>query len=236
MVPVPFLLASAIVLSRLKPILPRPKAPPPGALWKSFGMMNHKLTQSGPFRTGLVLAVLMILASAPGNLYTAYLRNEARVDPFWFQLFSPSLAMGAMAGAFLLGWLADHRGLKPAFAVALAAGLASLVLVNFWGNPLWPALGFTGSGMINAAYPVVLLVMILKLSGHQESTLQQGLFSTLLSPWSVGAPFLCGWLAEKAGYSWAFGFAGVCALAAFGFLLTGGKLEEGRKGKSGGSV
>jgi MFS family permease len=230
---VPCLITSVVILSRLKPILPAPQAPPPGALWKSFDLMNRKLREPGPFRIGLILTVLMILASAPGNLFTAFLRKEGHVDAFWFQLFSPATALGGMVGAFVLGWLVDHHGLKKAFTTAFVAGLLSLLLIYFWGNPLWPALAFTGNGIINAAFPVVALAMILKFAGHKESTVQQGLFSTLLSPWSVGAPFFCGWLAEKAGYLWAYGFAVVCCLAAFWILMGSGKLEgENRPFKS----
>lgn len=228
---VPFLTLSVAVLSRLKPLLPAPQALPPGALWKSFNLMNQKLREPGPFRVGLALTVLMVLASAPGNLFTAYLRKVAQVDPFWFQLFSPATALGAMAGAFLLGWLVDQHGLRKAFTAAFGAGLISLMLIYFWGNPLWSALAFAGSGFINAAFPVVALVMILKFAGHKESTVQQGLFSTLISPWSVGAPFFSGWLATGAGYPWVFGLAAVCCLAGFGLLAVNRNLEE--KGKRG---
>src|ERR1019366_8603891 len=125
---VPLFITSVLILSRLKPIFPAPQAPPPGAHWKSFNLMNRKLMEPGPFRVGLILTILMIFATAPGNLFTAYLCNVGKGETFWLQLFSPATALGAMVGAFVLGWLVDQYGLRKAFTAAFFAGLVSLIM------------------------------------------------------------------------------------------------------------
>jgi len=215
---VPFMLSSLLVMLLFKPMTGPPRTPPPGAIWDSFHLMNRKLREPGPFRVGLALVLLMTLLSAPGNLFTVYLLEKG-VEPTWFRFFTPAMPLGAMIGAFCLGWISDHKGFRAAYAAAFSAGSAAMALVFFWGNPIAPSLAFAGFGFLNTAFPVVNLVMILKLAGHQESTVQQGLFNTLMSPWSLLAPILAGWLAARAGYPWVFGAAGFCGLMAFGLLL-----------------
>ncbi len=211
------MLGSLMVLTFLKPITPAPQAQPPKAVRGSFKLLKNKLMESGPFRSGLFLTILMTLASAPGNIFTVYLRNEAELAVSWFEFFTPAVTIGGMIGAFLLGWVVDHKGLRVAFTWTFTAGLVSLIFIFFWGNPSWPTLAFAFSGFINSAFPVVTLVMVLKMSGHQKSTLQVGLFNTLMSPWAL-APLFVGLLANSAGYSWAFGLGILSCLAALVIL------------------
>ncbi len=119
---VPWMTASVVVLSRLRPLLPPPDAPPPKALRRSFHLLYQKLREPGAFRAGMVLTVLLGLASAPGGLFTVYLREKAQLDASWFQFFTPTLTLGGMVGALLLGYLVDHRGPRAAFTAAFAAG------------------------------------------------------------------------------------------------------------------
>ncbi len=219
------LLGSVLVLRLLEPIQPEPNQPPPQALWGSFNLLRRKLAEPGSFRMGMVLTILMTLASAPGNLYTVYLREQAHMEASWFQLFTPGVTLGGMAGAFFLGWLVDHHGLQKAFAMAFAAGLASLGLIAFPGHPAGAALAFVFSGFINSAFPVITLVMILRIARREESTVEVGLFNTLMSPWSL-APLFAGWLASTAGYAWAFAAATASCFIAFGLLTKAGNLDQ----------
>ncbi|HUO57790.1 MAG TPA: MFS transporter [bacterium] len=211
-----------------KPLVGRPKPQRPGAVWRAFRMMNEKLLEPGPFRVGLVLVILLNLASAPGNLFTVYLLQTVKMKGAWLQFLTPAMTLGAMAGSFLLGWTTDHRGLRAAYGVAFLAGLASLALIILGGNPITPALAFAGFGFLNAAFPVVTLVMLLKFGGRHESTLQQGLFNTLMSPWSFLAPIAAGWLAGWLGYGWTFAGGGTCCLVAL-LILDRYKGLEGKK-------
>src|SRR6185369_5326095 len=165
---------SVVLFSRFKPLHGPPAPPPPKALRNSFRILSRRLLEPGPIRTGMLLTLLLLTASAPGNLFTVYLRESARMDVSWFQLFTPATTVGFLAGSLLFGHLVEHRGLRAAFAVSFACGLASLILIPFHGSPLWPSLAFFGSGTINATWPVIILAMILRLSHHRESTIQAG--------------------------------------------------------------
>ncbi len=71
--------------------------------------------------------------------------------------------------------------------------------------------------------------MILKLASHRESSVQVGLFNTLLGPWGLVPSFL-GWMADRVGYPWVFALAGIFCLLAFALLARDGKLDG--KGKA----
>jgi len=63
------------------------------------------------------------------------------VEASWFQVFTPVLTLGGMAGAYLLGHLADHKGVRAPNAIALVSGLLTLALIGFFKTPLLNALG-----------------------------------------------------------------------------------------------
>lgn len=222
------MLMSILFLSLMRPLDKEPKPLPPGLLGKTFGLLTRKVLEPSLFRVGMALTVLLIFAMAPGNLYTVFLRQTAHMDLSWFQVFSPAMTVGLMGGAYLLGKSIDDRGLRAAFALAFAAGLTSLALA-FWAvGPVGSSLAFFLSGFICAG-PILTIAMILRLAGAKETTLQAGLFNTLLGPWNLAGPVLVGGLASFAGYGWAFSLAAACCLAAFGILLRNPGLDRRKK-------
>jgi len=214
---VPFMVMSLVVLSFMKPVTARPKAQASGAWKKSFHLLSRKLQEPGPFRVGLALVFLLILVAASGNLFTVYLREVVKVEAGSFQFLAPALSLGAMAGAFLLGWLSDRKGLRIAYGVAFSAGVLSMLLISCQGIA-FSTLAFGALGFLESAFPVLGLVLVLKLAVNRDAPVQTGLFNTLMSPWNFLLPLAVGTLAARAGYSWAFTLGGVCCLAALGIL------------------
>lgn|GEM_PF-2041865 len=226
---VPFLLASVVVLTFMKPLVRRPAPPPPNALRNSFRLLREKLAERGPFRSFVMVAVLMVLSACCSNLFTVYLRNEAHVEASWFQVFTPVLTLGGMAGAYLLGHLADHKGVRAAYAIALVSGLLTLALIGFFKTPLLNALGFACLGCLINAFPVINSVVNLNLAGRGQTSIHTGFFNTLMGPWYFFAPLFAGWMAAHVGYGWAFGFSATAGLAAFWFLLKNPDLDDKNK-------
>lgn len=216
---VPFLLGSVMVLTFMKPITRRPAPPPPKALRNSFRLLKEKLAEPGPFRAFVLVATLMILSASCTNLFTVYLRNESHVDASWFQVFTPVLTLGGMLGAYLLGHLADHKGVRAAYAIAAAAGLLTLGLIGLCKTPALNALGFACLGCLVNSFPVINSVVNLNLAGRGQTSIHTGFFNTLMGPWYFFAPLFAGWVAAHAGYGWAFGFAVMAGITVFWFLL-----------------
>ena len=160
---------------------------------------------------GLLLVFFMILVASCGNLFTVYLRQEVKVEASWFQLFSPALSLGAMGGSFLLGWMTDSKGLRAAYATAFTAGLISMILIHLSGKG-YSAFSFAGIGFLESAFPVLNLSLVLKLATLKKDTsVQVGLFHTLMSPWNFLLPLAVGWLASRAGYAWVFALGALFA-------------------------
>lgn len=214
---VPFMVMSLVVLSFMEPVTARPKAQAPGAWKKSFHLLSRKLQEPGPFRVGLALVFLLILVAASGNLFTVHLREQVKMQAESFQFLAPALSLGAMAGAFLLGWLSDRKGLRIAYGVAFAVGSLSMLLISCKGIA-FSALAFWALGFLESAFPVLGLVLVLKLAVNRDAPVQTGLFNTLMSPWNFLLPLAVGALAARAGYSWTFALGGVCCLVALGIL------------------
>ena len=215
---VPFLAASVWVLSRMAPLAPRPEPPPAQALRNSFRLIKNRLVEPGPFRLLVLLVVLLIFTASSGSLFTVYLREAARVDAAWFQAFTPAMTLGSMAGAFLLGYLADHKGVRTAYAAAFMSGLLGLSLVFLFKNQFLNVLAFLCIGCLVSAFMVINSVTILKIAGQKESSIQTGFLNTLLAPFNFIAPLFAGRLADTINYGWAFCMSAACAIGALGIL------------------
>jgi len=222
---------SASLLVLMKPLGPAPHPPPPNALKSAFRLLKEKIGQKGPFRGGMVLTMLLFLSAFPTALWTVYLKEQIKVDDSWFQLFTPVVTLGGMAGVVLLGYLLDHRGLRAAFTAAFLGGLI-VPLLAYWGTSSGTqALTFAFSGFFSFCYTLIGPVLILRLSHHRESSIQAGLFNTLMTPWCL-APLLYGFVASHWGYSPAFLLSALCCLTALLILSRMGKLDGKWRQKS----
>jgi MFS family permease len=217
---VPFLIASLVVLTRLRPLVPMPAPPPPHALRNSLRLIKNRLAEPGPFRFFLMLVVLLIFTASSGSQFTVYLREVVHVETTWFQFFTPAMNLGTMAGAFLLGHLADRKGVRTAYTAAFLTGLTSLALVFLVPIQFFYVLAFFCLGCLIAAFMVINSVTILKIAGQRESSIQTGIFNTLMMPWNFIAPLFAGWLAGHFGYAWCFSLSAACAIGALGILAS----------------
>jgi MFS family permease len=217
---VPLLAASILVLTRMKPLIPKPEPPPSKALRNSFRLMKERLEKSGMFRLGILLVVLMIFTASSGSLFIVYLEKVVNVEKSWLQFFTPAMTLGGMAVAFLMGFVADHRSIRSAYGIAFLNGLAALALVFFFRGPILNSLAFACLGCTVSAFSVVNSVLVLKMAGPRESSIQTGFFNTLMGPWNFIAPLLAGWMASHFGYGWSFFLSAASAVGALCILAT----------------
>ncbi len=225
---VPAQVACVSVLSRLKPLLPAPDAPPSSlaaALRENLALLRG----SRLARATLLLFLVMPFAGAAGSLFTVYLREVRGLPAAWFGPFSAALSLGGMAGSFLLGLINDRRGPRVAMLLAFAAMLCSLAALAWLHRPGLLCLAFLSNGFWTSAFAVVNLVLLLDLAGPARVPSLTGLVNTLMAPFILAAPWLAGVVAQRFRYSGAFllsalaCLAGPALLAAFPGLGARGK-------------
>jgi MFS family permease len=123
--------------------------------------------------------------------------------------------------ALLTGWLCDHWGRKPAFAIGSLALPVRIFLYSLTRHPkvlvALQALDGIGAGV----YGVAVVAMCADLTRERGgfNTLQ-GMIATALALGGVLGPLGAGWLADHLGYGGFFcTFAGIAAVAAALFLF-----------------
>jgi MFS transporter, putative metabolite:H+ symporter len=128
-----------------------------------------------------------------------------------------SVYIGAILGAPLVGWIADHKGLQRTLAVTLLwLGLTSLLAFT-QPTPLWFGFFRLLSGIALGAYPPLMIAYLTAISPTQYRGLMifwACAFAYLAPPLGI---FLIHWLTPLhpfaiAGWRWPFLIAGVAAL------------------------
>lgn len=225
----PCFLAGAATLAWLQPLHGAHRPLPPDTLKANFLSFLKKLSAWGSFRTALVLAALMVVATTPGNFFTIYLRKVVNVDVSWFQIFNPAASVGSMCGAFLVGHLIDRINMRTAFLTSFCVALGALGVIVLLPHPPYAAMAFACAGFFGAFVPVGMMTMVLGLTDRKESTVRIGFFNTLIVPFQLLAPVGLGWVAEKAGYGWIFLAGAAACAAAFWVLAVQAPFDKKRK-------
>jgi predicted MFS family arabinose efflux permease len=198
---------------------PLEKAPAPRT--QALLPFLRKLLPQGEINAWVLFLFLnlgFIFMNAAGSQYTVDLRESRQMAKEVFALLAPAVSLGGMVGAFLIGYLTDHRGPRTALAGAVTAAAVSLGFIAFSPANAWQAFSFFGSGYAGSAFIGNMLV-ILVLSGKFHPSTKVGILNTFLAPFSFGAPFLAGLLAERFGYGAAYAFSGAAVLGAAALLL-----------------
>jgi MFS family permease len=213
-VAVPIQLLCITLLSRMEPLEAEPEKPGPMLPYlKSRWNTVHAASSFGIF---VGLNLLLQLATASGVLFTPYLK-DSHFGNAAFDFFSSAGQIGGMAGAFLMGYMADHFGTRWGFGLAFLSLLPCLLYIAL-GPSLASGTGaFLGNGIANAAYPVVTLYMVMHFAGPKETTSLTGAFNSVMAPSIFLLPLGLGWLADLSGYHVAFSLSMIACV--FGVLL-----------------
>ncbi len=131
-----------------------------------------------------------------------------------------SLLMGAQI-IFnpLVGWLGDRWSHRGAMAIGLVAMGASATTAWLAPSAAWFYLAFTLAGLGNVSLWTIAISMTMEFGSESERPVYIGLANTLISPATILAPILGGWLADTAGYSATFQTSLIGSLAALAVLL-----------------
>jgi MFS family permease len=104
----------------------------------------------------------------------------------------------------LLGWLADHWSHSATLMIGAISTALSAIVALFAPSIYWFYLVFMLAGIGNTAFWTIGIAISLEFGTEAERPTYVGLSNTLISPATIGAPVLGGWLADTFGYSTTF--------------------------------
>lgn len=126
-----------------------------------------------------------------------------------------NIALSAIAGTLLFGWLSDRVDVRLALAGLIS--IMALALTCFWGTPDFPrlALGSLVLGLGSGGMLPVWSALLGQVYGALNYGRVMGLMSPILLPFNLLTPPLTGWIRDVTGaYHWAFvGFVALLCLA-----------------------
>lgn len=126
-----------------------------------------------------------------------------------------NIALSAIAGTLLFGWLSDRCDVRVALAGLIC--IMALALTCFWGTPDFPrlALGSLVLGLGSGGMLPVWSALLGQVYGALNYGRVMGLMSPILLPFNLLTPPLTGWIRDVTGaYHWAFvGFVALLCLA-----------------------
>jgi MFS family permease len=165
-----------------------------------------------------------LIAVSVGFLFAAFTATVGSLMPFILDngasreqgaMLIANLALAAVPGTLLFGWLADRFDVRLALAAVM--GLAALGLTLFWGEPNMQRmlagcliLGLGGGGMLP-----VWSSLLAQVYGVLNYGRVMGLMAPVLLPFNLLTPLLAGWIRDVSGsYHVAFvGFVVMLLLA-----------------------
>jgi MFS family permease len=194
-------------------------APSFGIFWSSLGAI---LKQDLNFRWFLIVRFFSQFAVMGFALYSVYVIRYHAVS---------EIGIGIMTGVYLgtqiavnplIGWIGDHWSQRSLMQIGILASVLSALTAWLAPSAVWFYLAFILAGIANVAVWTLSLAMILEFGCESDRPAYVGLANTLVSPATILAPLLAGWLADSSGFPSAFlasAFCGLATLAVLQFLV-----------------
>lgn len=118
----------------------------------------------------------------------------------------------------IMGYLGDHWSYRMVMVLGMVAASTSSLLAWLAPSPIVFYFVFALAGIGNVALWTIGLSMILHYGSSEERPAYIGLSNTLITPATIIAPLLAGWIVDNTGYPVAFITTAICGiLAAFVF-------------------
>jgi MFS family permease len=204
-----FLLCSAaMVISWWFLYLTREQASPPaeGAAIVSpitrqfWSRMRSIMRRDHNFRWFMVGRAFSQLAGMGFAFYTVYAVNQQGVSEIGVGAMTTTLLVVQVLGNVLMGWMSDRWSRKGVMEIGLLAAALSALLAWWAPSSGWFYLVYALAAVGNVAIWTIGIAMSLEFGTESERPAYIGLSNTLLAPVAILAPFLGGWLANRAGY------------------------------------
>jgi MFS family permease len=153
-----------------------------------------------------------MLATMSFAFYIIYAKTAFGMDEFTAGVLTATLTIAQTVANLGMGWLGDKFGHRSMLVLGALAMTASSLLA-WWAPSLdWFYLIFILEGLANVAIWTVSMAITVEFGTEAERPTYIGLSNTLVSPFSIMAPLIGGWLVDTVSYQATFMIAVILAL------------------------
>jgi MFS family permease len=181
--------------------------------WKDLRLI---LRQDSNFRWFLVVRMLSQLAVMGYAFYTVYVVKYLGMSDLSVGILTSVLLATQIIANPIMGLLGDRWSHRRVMVVGIAASVFSALLAWRAPSASWFYPVMILAGISSVAIWTIGMAMIQQFGKEVQRPSYIGLGNTLIAPFTILAPFLGGWLAEKMGYPSTF-----LASAIFGLITVG---------------
>ncbi len=163
------------------------------------------------FLLARVLAQFGLMALAFNSIFAV--REHGASEELIGILTAVFLIGNAMSGP-VIGWLGDRVGHAYIFAVGNVVMAGSSLLALNAPELSWFYLIFLLAGVMDATQWTTIVALIAEFGPDEERPYYIGMANTLVSPATIIAPLVGGWLADSMGFGATYTMALICSLLA----------------------
>lgn len=171
------------------------------------------------FKWFLVTRFLMMFATMGFGFYILLGLRRFDMDSVTAGYLTAALTLAQTFANIGMGWLGDKIGHRA--MLILGAGASALSSIVAWFAPsigwLYPA--FILSGIGNVALWTIGITFTVGFGNDVERPTYIGLSNTLITPATITAPILGGWLIDRFGFESTFGLATIIGIVTMGILI-----------------
>jgi MFS family permease len=174
--------------------------------------INTILLKDTSFRWFLIVKMLAQFSMMASAFYMIYAVRHYQMGTAMAGMMTSVLFITQVIANPSIGFVADRWNRKLVLEIGGLALILGPVLAIYAGGAASFYLVFILTGIANAIFNTLGLAFILEYGTDSERPTYFGLANTLISPVSVIAPMLGGWLADSAGYNSTFFIAAVAGV------------------------
>jgi len=169
--------------------------------WKDLRTILHKDVN---FRWFLVVRMFSQLATMGYAFYTVYAVNNLGMSVLSVGILTSVLLATQIVANPIMGFFGDRWSHRRVMVIGIAASILSSFLAWRAPSASWFYPVMILAGISSVAIWTIGMTMIQQFGSEFQRPSYIGLGNTLIAPFTILAPFLGGWLADKKGYPAAF--------------------------------
>lgn len=185
------------------------------------------LKSNRAFRFYLISRIIGQFGMMAFGFYTVYAVRFLNMDKTTAGIITSIYMITQVVANPILGRIADRFGRKGVLEFGIFSNILSALLAGIAPGLGWFYPVFILAGIANTAFWTIGLAFSLDFGPEQERPTYVGMANTLITPGTIIAPLLGGWLADLVGYPFTFITAAIFGLTALLFLHF---LVNGEKG------